>query len=89
MDDSSMHWLDGNALAGELSEIFGVEMTTAQRHCPSCGARNALGAHRAYRGAGVVLRCPACGTLAVRLVILADRHSVQLTGCWQFELPRG
>ena len=35
-----------------------------QRRCHSCGAENALGAHRAYQGAGVVLRCPACADVA-------------------------
>ena len=43
---------DGNGVAGLLSEVFAVEVTTVQRRCHSCGAENALGAHRAYQGAG-------------------------------------
>jgi ATP-dependent Clp protease adapter protein ClpS len=39
---------DGNGIAGLLSEVFAVEVTTVQRRCHSCGAENALGAHRAY-----------------------------------------
>ena len=48
-------WLDGNALAGVLTEILGAELTASPRGCPSCGAVNAIGAHRLYRGAGWVL----------------------------------
>ena len=35
---------DGNGIAGLLSEVFAVEVTTMQRRCQSCGAENALGA---------------------------------------------
>jgi predicted RNA-binding Zn-ribbon protein involved in translation (DUF1610 family) len=81
-------WLDGNSLAGELGEAFGVEMTSARRGCTSCGARSAIGAHRAYRGAGAVLRCPECGAAALRIVALADRYVVRMSGNWTLELPR-
>jgi Family of unknown function (DUF6510) len=80
--------LDGNALAGLLSDAFGSEMTQAQRHCPGCGSLNALGAHRAYISAGAVLRCPGCGQLAVRIAILPDRHIIELTGAWKLAVPR-
>jgi hypothetical protein len=80
-------WLDGNALAGVLEELFATDMTVANRRCQSCGTRSALGAHRAYRGAGVVLRCPACGDLGMRIGILADRHVVHLLGEWNLEIP--
>ena len=63
---------DGNGVAGLLSEVFAVEVTTVQRRCHSCGAENALGAHRAYHGAGIVLRCPACADVAVRIGVRDD-----------------
>jgi hypothetical protein len=81
-------WLDGNALAGVLTEILGAELTASPRGCPSCGAVNAIGAHRLYRGAGWVLRCPQCGDVAICIVRLPDRHVVQMTGTWRFEVPR-
>jgi Family of unknown function (DUF6510) len=81
-------WLDGNALAGLLREVFGAEMTTAPHRCRSCGTRSAVGAHRAYFGAGVVLRCPVCSDVAMRIATLPDRHVVQLTGSWTIEHPR-
>ena len=54
-------WLDGNAMAGLLAEALGEDVTATERRCPHCGDEWALGAYRAYRGAGVVLRCPGCG----------------------------
>jgi Zn finger protein HypA/HybF involved in hydrogenase expression len=79
-------WLDGNALAGLLGEVFAAEMTRAERRCQSCGTRSALGAHRAYRGAGAVLRCPHCGDVAMRISSRSDRHVVCVSGELTFEV---
>lgn len=79
--------LDGNALAGLLEELFDAEITTARRVCRSCGTPSASGAHRAYRGAGIVLRCPACRDVAVVVAPLPDRSRVWLAGEWTFETP--
>jgi hypothetical protein len=79
-DDAS--WLDGNAIAGLLDEVFGTEMTTAERGCQSCSAVNAIGAHRVFQGAGIVVRCPACGDVAMRIVTVHERHIVELAGTW-------
>ena len=79
-------WLDGNALAGLLHESFGAELTDAPRRCQSCGQVRAIGAHRLYRGAGLVLRCPVCGDVAARIGLLPDRHVLQLNGSWQLEI---
>jgi predicted RNA-binding Zn-ribbon protein involved in translation (DUF1610 family) len=81
-------WLDGNAVAGLLDAVFETEMTEAERTCASCGTLAAVGAHRAFLGAGVVLRCPACGDVALRVAVLPDRHVVRLTGTWLVEMPR-
>ncbi len=81
-------WLDGNGLAGLLVEVFGAEMTTVPRTCQSCGKRNPVGAHRAYIGAGTVLRCPVCGDLAMRIATLPDRHVVEVRGAWRMEVAR-
>jgi predicted RNA-binding Zn-ribbon protein involved in translation (DUF1610 family) len=81
-------WLDGNAIAGLLVEALGTEMTEAPRRCQSCGAVNVVGAHRVYQGAGVVLRCPACGDVALRVVTLAEQHVLTFAGEWRVETPR-
>jgi hypothetical protein len=80
-------WLDGNALGGLLHELFGAGLTDAQHTCQSCGASNPTAAHRLYRGSGPVLRCPACGTIALLVAKLRDRHVVHMTGTWQLEIP--
>ena len=59
---------DGNHLAGVLAEFLVPEATTVQRTCQSCGNEHPLAAHRAYHGAGVVLRCPGCSDVAIRVV---------------------
>ena len=60
--------LDGNAVAGLLREVFAVEMTTAVGTCANCGASDAIGAVRVYRGAGIVLRCPHCDNALLKIV---------------------
>ena len=82
------HALDGNAIAGLLEEVFDAEITAALRVCQSCGTRSAIGAHRAYRGSGIVLRCPACRDLAVVVALLGDRSRVWLAGEWTLQTPR-
>jgi hypothetical protein len=73
---------DGNELAGLLQEIFVGEMTNAERACQSCGARNAVGAHRLYHGAGYVLRCPACGDVAACIATLPRGYAISMHGTW-------
>jgi hypothetical protein len=80
--------LDGNAIAGLLAEAFGNDMTMAMRDCMHCGDHSVLGSHRAYVGAGVVLRCPGCSRVSVRITTLPDRHVVELSGAWKLAVPR-
>ena len=69
-------WLDGNAVAGLLAEALGEDITAVERRCEDCGTVRAIGAYRAYLGAGVVLRCPGCGSPGLRVVELAEGFSV-------------
>jgi hypothetical protein len=69
-------WLDGNAVAGLLAEALGEDMTAVERRCEHCGTVRAIGAYRAYLGAGVVLRCPGCGSPGLRVVELTEGFSV-------------
>ena len=80
-------WLDGNAIAGLLQELFGAELTAMPRGCQSCGAVRPVAAHRLYRGAGLVLRCPACGDVALRITNLPDRHILHFAGSWRIDIP--
>jgi hypothetical protein len=81
MEAADLH-TDGNAVAGQLQEIFVAEFTTLERTCQSCGDRNPAGAHRSYRGAGIVLRCPRCNDVALRLAVLRDQYVFELRGTW-------
>jgi Family of unknown function (DUF6510) len=60
--------LDGNAVAGMLSEVFAVEMTTATMTCGNCGTSGAVGAMHAFRGAGIVMRSPNCDNTVAKIV---------------------
>jgi hypothetical protein len=73
---------DGNELAGVLGELFGVDVSAAQRRCASCRQVRVVGEHPLYRGAGYVLRCPACGDLAAVVVERDGGYAVSLRGTW-------
>ncbi len=76
---SDLH-LDGNGVAWLLGQITAAEPTTMLRTCQSCGDRRPLADHRAYRGAGVVLRCPSCQEVAVCIGIQEDHLTVRWHG---------
>ncbi len=62
--------LDGNAVAGVLQEVFAQEMTACPAECASCGQVGMLGSLLAYiHSPGIVLRCPTCGSIVLRLVV--------------------
>ena len=60
--------LDGNAVAGVLQEVFGVEMTPAMVTCDECGATEAVGATHVFQGAGIAMRCRRCDNVLVTIV---------------------
>jgi hypothetical protein len=61
--------LDGNATAGILYEIFARDMTDCPAECAHCGRRGELGSLLAFTQApGIVLRCPACTNVVLRVV---------------------
>ncbi|MET8963266.1 DUF6510 family protein [Streptomyces sp. NPDC004074] len=68
MADGTDH-LDGNCLAGPLSEILAVEPTTAWWRCPECTRSGPLaGLHVYGPEPGLTVRCPGCAYIALRLV---------------------
>jgi hypothetical protein len=69
--------LDGNAVAGLLDEVFGVDMTASPTVCVSCGRAGDLATLLAFtQSPGVVLRCPACESVVLRIV--QTPHAVYL-----------
>ena len=77
--------IDGNGVAGLLSEITDAEMTTVVRTCQSCGDRRMIGEHHAYRGPGVVLRCPSCEAIAAIVGVHERRLHVEWRGTYTVE----
>lgn len=80
--------LDGNAVAGPLAEVFVADVTMARATCAGCGAVRPLATARCYRGAGEVLRCPACDAVLLRFVLAPGRLYLELTGMSCVELAR-
>jgi hypothetical protein len=85
MTDNAV-WLDGNAIGGLLQECFGVELTGMPRRCQSCDAVRPIGAHRLYRGAGLVLRCPVSSDVALRITTVGERRILHLEGAWRIDI---
>lgn len=86
MDEDELR-LDGNAVAGALGEVFALEITAAVGTCASCGATAEVGAVVVYAHApGVVLRCPACTAVLLRLVRGPDRLWLDARGLSRLEL---
>jgi Zn finger protein HypA/HybF involved in hydrogenase expression len=83
---SDLH-LDGNGIAGLLGSIFTVEMTSVIRRCATCGASSPLAAHRVYGGAGIVVRCPNCDDVALRVGTRDDGVTLAWTGVLDIRLP--
>ena len=66
---SHIAYLDGNAAAGELSQVFAPDVTAAKGQCKHCGAtRRFAEAHLYMEGPGVVARCCVCEHVLLRVV---------------------
>jgi len=66
--------LDGNAIAGTMTEVFGAEMTLVVATCAGCGAQGPLAETAVYVSApGIVVRCRSCDTA---LMVVVERDGV-------------
>jgi hypothetical protein len=76
-----MDALDGNAIAGQLHEVFGREMTVATGVCAHCGYEGLMAEFVVYKRApGTVGRCSTCGSILIVLVEVRGITCVDLTG---------
>ena len=81
--------LDANAAAGLLQEIFGTDMTAAPTECANCGAEGEMGTLLAFTQApGVVLRCPSCEQIIVRIVQTPNAFYIDARGAVYLRLAR-
>jgi hypothetical protein len=76
-----MEPLDGNAVAGELAEVFGTEMTTFTATCGSCGQVGPMAEVAVYSvDMGIVIRCRACSALLAVITRIRGISCVDLMG---------
>jgi hypothetical protein len=81
MDAQAEATYDGNALAGPLSEVFAVEVTTAVGRCRGCGTSSQLATLRVYGlEPGLVGRCPGCEEVLVRIARTPSDLWLDLSG---------
>jgi hypothetical protein len=82
--------LDGNAVAGLLAATFGVEMTAIPGQCANCHKVNLVAELRAYtRAPGIVLRCPTCSGVVLRIVETPTATLVDTSGIAWLRFERG
>jgi uncharacterized protein DUF6510 len=85
MDEPMM--LDANAVAGDLAELFGFEMTATVHRCAHCGNVGQMGTLLAWtQGPGIVLRCCICRDVVVRIVRTPTRTLIDVSGAAYMEI---
>jgi hypothetical protein len=80
--------IDGNAAAGLLLDLFGVEMTAIPSKCAHCGNVAAIGTMLAWMdGPGVVLRCSICHEVVLRVAETPAGRFVDARGAAYISMP--
>lgn len=82
-----MEPLDGNAIGGELLEVFGIEMTVSTAVCRACGASGPVAEAVVYlRAPGTVVRCRSCSSVLFRIVRGPGRTWIDFGGVRTLEI---
>lgn len=83
-----MNHVDGNALAGPLFELFGVDMTAAEGRCSGCRQVSMLAQASVYLSQmGAVMRCNTCGIVQGVLVEFGGAIALRLPGVALIRVP--
>ncbi|GIH21526.1 DUF6510 family protein [Rugosimonospora africana] len=86
--DTDMGYVDGNAVIGAFTEVFGSDVSVVMLTCAACGAaRRFVEAHVYDRGPGIVLRCPQCDEVTARMVRTPSEVWVDLRGVAAWRIP--
>ena len=81
--------LDANALGGMLAGVFGEDVTGSPGQCAHCRTVSVVGTMRAYtRGPGMVVRCPACAQVVLRVVRTPTATYVDASGVGWIRIAR-
>jgi Zn finger protein HypA/HybF involved in hydrogenase expression len=87
MSVEEFSYVDGNALGGVLGEVFGFEVTAALASCRFCGTASRVGQWQVFLDApGSVARCPACGSVQLRVVRTRSRLWLDVSGVRSLEV---
>jgi hypothetical protein len=85
---SEVTYLDGNAAAGALRELFAVDLTAATARCNGCGRTGVFAESRLYVDApGLVARCPGCDGVLLRVVTTPNDTYLDLRGLTYLRVP--
>jgi NAD-dependent SIR2 family protein deacetylase len=88
--DAEGGYIDGNALAGPLAELFAVDLTAATSQCAHCSNTGAVARLHVYRQApGLVARCQQCGQVMLRLVRAPETVWLDMSGITVLSIPVG
>lgn len=80
-------FLDGNAAAGPLRDVFAVDVTAATGQCAGCGRTAVIAEARVYvQAPGLVARCAGCDSVLLRLVRGPGRTWLDLRGLAYLQL---
>jgi hypothetical protein len=75
-----MH-VDGNVLAGPLSEIFIADMTMATGTCASCGDTSPLATSIVYlKPKTFIVRCHICDSVLLTIIQSSSETRIALSG---------
>ena len=73
--------LDGSGVGGLLMAAFGADVTGRAEQCAHCGTVSTVATMRAYmRGPGIVIRCPACTDVVLRIVETPSGLRIDVSG---------
>ncbi len=81
--------VDGNALAGPLSEVFEFDVTTASARCTTCGDTSELARSMVYeKPHALIARCSACDSVLLVVLQKHDATEIDSSGISWMRLPR-
>lgn len=81
--------LDGNAIAGLLTEVLAVEPTTTTAICNSCGDEAVLAQSRVViERPDTAVRCSNCDDVLFVIVTTDTEHAIIFSGLRLLRMPR-
>ncbi len=90
MNLESYTYIDGNAVAGEMSKLFVEDITTAEGQCANCGAKWRFAETHLYvQGPGLVARCAVCEHVILRLANIRHKVVLDLRGMTYLSFDTG